>query len=166
MPAKGAGTIVFNADRSQVLLCKREDFRVWVAPGGGVEAGESIEDAAIRETWEETGYRVALDRKVGLYSHPQSANGGYITYMFEAHVIGGEPRKSFETIDLGFFPLNNLPPRTTNWTREQILDALSPNAQAVERTQLLPLHHALLLRVGIALRDFRNKYILKNHESS
>lgn len=34
MPTEGATAIVFNADRTHVLLVKREDFRVWVLPGG------------------------------------------------------------------------------------------------------------------------------------
>lgn len=162
MPSSGAGAIVFNADKTHVLLCKREDFRIWVTPGGRVEDGESLTDAAIRETWEETGYQVAIDRKVGEYWHPQSAEGGHLAHLYEAHVIGGVPTTSFETIDLGFFPVNQLPSRTLRWTREQIADALSANGQLIERTQTLPTHIAILLRIGVALRDLRNKYILKH----
>ena len=143
-------------------MCKREDFRIWTQPAGGVEVGESFEDAAIRETFEETGYRIAIDRLVGKYWRPQFSGYGHLMHIFEAHVIGGEPRKCFETIDLGFFPVNELPPRTLSWTHEQIMDALSANEHLIERVQTLPMHIALLLRVGIVLRDLRNKYILKH----
>lgn len=165
MPINGAGTIIFNADKTQVLLCKREDFRVWVTPGGGVEDGESLEEAAIRETFEETGFRIAIDRPVGKYWGPQLPQGGVMMHLFQAHVVGGKATTCFETIDLGFFPINDLPPRTLSWAREQIADALAPSEHTVERTQLLPVHLAILLRVGIALRDWRNKHILKHHES-
>ncbi len=159
---KAAGTVVFNEDRTRVLLCKREDFRIWMHPGGKVEDGESVEDAAVRETLEETGYRVVTSRLIGKYFHPQMPDGGILLHLFEAHVIGGVPTKCFETVDLGFFPLNALPRRTDRWTRTHIEDALSVSNQVIERTETLPLPTAVLIRVGIALRDFRNKYILRH----
>ena len=42
----------------RILLVKREDFEIWSLPGGHVESGESVAQAAIREVREETGLRV------------------------------------------------------------------------------------------------------------
>ena len=75
VPANGAQTIIFNHDRSQVLLIKREDFRVWTTPGGHIEAGEPPEQAARREALEETGYEIAIDQYLGEYWRPQLPRG-------------------------------------------------------------------------------------------
>lgn len=49
----GAGGVVFNAKREVLLLRDRMGF--WVFPKGHPEPGESLEEAAVREVWEETG---------------------------------------------------------------------------------------------------------------
>ena len=46
----------------KILLTQRDDFETWILPGGSVEDGESIAQAAIRETKEETGLYVELTR--------------------------------------------------------------------------------------------------------
>lgn len=48
--ANGVCTVVFADDRTQVLLQKREDFRMWGLPGGLIEADETAREAAVRET--------------------------------------------------------------------------------------------------------------------
>ena len=59
--------VIFSPDRNEVLLVERDDFPVWVLPGGGVEISESLENAIIREILEETGFTVKIERLVGLY---------------------------------------------------------------------------------------------------
>ena len=44
--------IVFNEERTKVLLIKRLDIPVWVLPGGGLDPGESPEAGAVREVLE------------------------------------------------------------------------------------------------------------------
>ena len=68
---RGVNVIVFNDDETEVLLQKRRDFRIWALPGGHIESGEPWEKAGIRETFEETGYRIEVYRYVGEYSQPQ-----------------------------------------------------------------------------------------------
>lgn len=65
----------FTADRVtvsyqlKVLLVssKKKDCISWLVPGGGVEAGEEISEAAMREAWEEAGVQGSIDRYLGLF---------------------------------------------------------------------------------------------------
>jgi 8-oxo-dGTP pyrophosphatase MutT (NUDIX family) len=159
MPTEGATAIVFNADRTRVLMVKREDFRVWVLPGGSIEPGETREQAAIRETREETGYEIAIDRSVGRYWHPQTPRGGSLRYLFEGHVVGGVAIQSGpETVGVEFFPIDALPSRMLPWVKNFIADALANSPTIIERTLNLPLWMAITIRVGYAVRNFRNRY--------
>jgi ADP-ribose pyrophosphatase YjhB (NUDIX family) len=106
LPTQGVSTIVLD-DQRRVLLQKRADFRIWALPGGRVEPGETFEDAAVRETFEETGLHVALTRKVGTYWKPQQDD---TVTVFAAQVVGGEiVRVSDETRDVRWFDLAQLP---------------------------------------------------------
>ncbi len=59
----GALAVVFDSDR--VLLTYRTDVPVWILPGGGVEPCESLEQAVVRETREETGLEVEVAKLLG-----------------------------------------------------------------------------------------------------
>jgi 8-oxo-dGTP pyrophosphatase MutT (NUDIX family) len=91
MTHKSASTVVLNEDHTQVLLLLREDFHRWTLPGGHIESDEMPEQAAIRETFEETGYHIAVDSLVGTYARPTMPGGGDIKYVFLGHVVGGAP---------------------------------------------------------------------------
>ena len=73
----------------KILLTQREDFETWILPSGGIEEGESIGQAAIRETKEETGIDVELTRLVGVYSRISNISPGYMV-LFAAKPIGGK----------------------------------------------------------------------------
>ena len=163
MPAESTSAIVFSEDRTRILLVKREDFRVWALPGGGIEPGETYEQAAIRETHEESGYEIAIDCLVGRYWHPQALRSGDLRHLFEGHVIGGAPiADGPETRGVGFFQIDALPPRTTPWVKTFIADALANPPTLIERTQYLSLWMVVLIRVGLVLRVFRNRFFRKH----
>ena len=102
--------VVFDGEK--VLLQLREDFRIWGFPGGGVEPGERWEDAAVRETWEETGYQTELVRLVGEYTRPDYLPGE-VKYVSSGRVIGGEARPDpRESLEVRWFPVDALPRRS------------------------------------------------------
>jgi ADP-ribose pyrophosphatase YjhB (NUDIX family) len=106
------------ADSREILLMRRSDNACWGLPGGYVEPGESVTQAAAREVLEETGYRIDVGRLVGVYSDPRRQvidyGGGRrvqaVNLCFEGvAVAGGEPTTPEETLALGFFALDALP---------------------------------------------------------
>jgi 8-oxo-dGTP diphosphatase len=60
MPIIGVNVAIFQDGK--VLLTKRRDFKVWCLPGGEVDNGETLVEAAKREAREELGLEVQLER--------------------------------------------------------------------------------------------------------
>lgn len=109
--------LIFNNDRDQVVLVKRKDIPVWVIPGGKIEDGEKIEDAALRESEEETGYKLKLVRKLAEYKPQNSLTE--LSHIFELKIIGGKPTLNDEAQEISFFSVKKLPkllpPPYSNW---------------------------------------------------
>lgn len=94
---------------SQVLLIRRgiEPARGrWTFPGGYMDRGETVEQAAIRETWEEVGLDVALDELVGVYS---AADSIVVVVVYRAHVVGGTLGICSEVQDARWFDFDAIP---------------------------------------------------------
>jgi 8-oxo-dGTP diphosphatase len=86
--------IVIEFFDGEIVLIRRgvEPFKgKWAIPGGGVELGETVEQAALRETKEETGLDVRLDRVLGVYSDPnRDPRGHTVSIVYHATPTGGE----------------------------------------------------------------------------
>ncbi len=159
MSTKSVGVVVFSDDQKSVLLQKREDFRVWSIPAGRMEDGETPEETGVRETREETGYLVQIERFVGEYWRPQMPNGGDLLYVYTGQVTGGNPaNRGWESVSVDWFDIQHLPINTVRFTREYLAD-LGQNNLPVKKSQLLPWWYMILLRIGFFLRGIRN-YVL------
>lgn len=89
--------IIIEMDGGMVLIKrKNEPFKnKWALPGGFVEYGEQVEEAAIREAEEETGLKIKLKKLLGVYSAPdRDPRGHTISCIFVAEKIGGSPLAS------------------------------------------------------------------------
>ena len=95
-----AAAIVLN-EQGELLLIKGPQ-RGWEMPGGQVEEGESLEAAAIRETKEETGIDIQVLRFCGIF---QNVSGSICNTLFFAEYAGGELTTSAESLEVGFFPI-------------------------------------------------------------
>lgn len=110
---------------NKILLTQRDDFETWILPSGGVEDGESIAQAAIRETKEETGLDVELTRLVGVYSRLSNMSPGYMV-LFAARPIGGEIKcQEGETIAVKWFDFDDIPSPLSEGHKRRIEDAIS-----------------------------------------
>ena len=136
MASLGVEVVILMEQR--VLLILRDDFSVWALPGGGVDPGESLVQAAMREVREETGLVVVLSRLVGFYSRPDWCNGGDNDALYVAHPTSGRfINESDEVKAIGLFDPNDLPYPIVGWHRQRIRDAVS-GAVGVTRTQHTP----------------------------
>ncbi len=80
----------------------------WALPGGLVESDETPEEAAIRETAEETGFVIELDGLLATFMRPGAP---IIIVTYRAHIVGGGMRIAPEELsDAAFFPRDQLPP--------------------------------------------------------
>jgi 8-oxo-dGTP diphosphatase len=95
-----AATIVLN-DKNEILLI-RGPRRGWEMPGGQVEEGESLKDAAIRETKEESGIDIEITKFCGIF---QNVSGSICNTLFLGTPIGGELATSAESLEVGYFPI-------------------------------------------------------------
>jgi len=121
--SESVSCIIFNREKDKVLLIKRRDIPVWVLPGGGIEPGETSEEATLREALEETGCKVGMIRKVAHYL-PQNRLTKP-THFFECAILEGSPKKGPETKEIDFFPLDALPKKLVPFYKTWIDDALA-----------------------------------------
>ena len=116
-----AYALVLDADERVLLALWNEgDQPEWTMPGGGVELDETVEEAAVRELREETGYDVELGRLLGVDSHvvppegrmrPSTRPMKSVRVVFEARVVGGELRHEVDgtTDEARWIPLADVP---------------------------------------------------------
>jgi 8-oxo-dGTP diphosphatase len=116
----------------QVLLARREAPPIWNLPGGGVEAGETPWDAACRETAEEVGLKVVIDRLTGVYD--RSPDGDPVL-VFLVRVVGGHPTPSAETTEIGWFVPDALPGPINPYQPQRIRDAVRAGTGCALRHQ-------------------------------
>jgi 8-oxo-dGTP diphosphatase len=124
---------VFIRKEGTILLVKQDyGKQYWSLPGGVMEAGESIDQAAIREVKEETGLDIRLGRLIGVYSKPGE---GALALTFEGYIEGGELKADHEIIEVGYFPLDNLPDNIRAHLRQRVEDFQADHPHTAIHTQ-------------------------------
>jgi len=94
----------------KVLLVRRATepgLGLWSLPGGYVDRGEVVEEAAAREVQEETGLRVKVEHLVGLFSE---AGQTVVLAAYDTTLIDGRLAPGPEAMEVSFFTPARLPP--------------------------------------------------------
>lgn len=126
----GVYALIFENGR--VLLALRRDIDWWNLPGGGMEVGETVDEALRREVCEETGLEVEVEQLVGVYSKPQKRE---VVLSFRCRVTGGTLTSTEESRECRYFAPDALPKNTLPKHCQRIEDALLQQPQAVLRAQ-------------------------------
>ncbi len=93
-----------------IVLVERRNPPVGLAlPGGFVEVGESVEDAAVREIKEETGLDVRLSHLLGVYSDPRRDPRFHVVSVVFVGDAEGEPKAGSDAKDVRIFSLEDIP---------------------------------------------------------
>lgn len=110
-------SIIVEDSCGRILMQQRADDGNWSYPGGRVEVGETVEAAARREVWEESGLRVGEMELLGVFSgeelrhvYPDGNEVWGIDIVYVSHDYTGEIHASDgEASRVGFYPIEALP---------------------------------------------------------
>jgi ADP-ribose pyrophosphatase YjhB (NUDIX family) len=106
--------IAVTNEAGEILLVRRSDNDNWALPGGGVDIGESLAEAGVRETREETGIECEITGLSGIYTDPghvilYTSNGEVrqeFSIVLTARATGGRPSPSSETSEVRWVTLD------------------------------------------------------------
>ena len=121
----------------KILLVQERMDQKWCMPGGWADVGEIPSEMVAREVIEESGFEVVPKKVIGVYD----ANRGgiplefYHAYkiIFLCEITGGEARASDETMDVGFFSFDDLPPLSSARTNEKHLAEIQAHLKDQDR---------------------------------
>lgn len=104
--------VVFVTDGDRLLLVKRRNdpgSGLWALPAGFVDADEDPQAAAIRETREETGLIVVVDRLIDLYHRPDADGFADLVIAYRARPVEGTLAADDDAEDAAWFARDDLP---------------------------------------------------------
>jgi ADP-ribose pyrophosphatase YjhB (NUDIX family) len=104
--------VVVVNDAGEILMIRRSDNDNWAVPGGAIDLGESVAQAAVRETCEESGIDCEITGIVGIYSDPKhvilyTSNGEArqeFSIVLTARPLSGQPTPSSESSEVRWVP--------------------------------------------------------------
>lgn len=118
-----AGCVVKKDDKYLLVQEGKQEARgQWNLPAGRVEVGETIKNAAVRETKEETGYDVEIIRELKNF-HEEGEKA--VKHIFEAKVVGGDLKfPPGEIMDVKWLTIQEIENKRNEFRREWVIDLL------------------------------------------
>ena len=123
-PALTADIIIEMIDRHNnpiVLIERKNPPFGWALPGGFVDIGESVQQAAVREAQEEVCLQVNLITLLGIYSDPARDPRGHTASAVYIAQASGQPRAADDAANVHIYPFNSLPTELA-FDHQSILD--------------------------------------------
>ena len=118
-------------DGKVLLVQERADGR-WSMPGGWADIGDTPIDSVIREVWEESGFKVSVEKVIAIYDanhiEPLEFYHAY-KLIFRCQILDGVAQTNLETLAVGFFGLDDLPPLSLARTNRSILEEVFAHEQ-------------------------------------
>lgn len=124
--------IIFDKDK-KVLLAKRKDYPLWNLPGGGVDTGETPEEALDREIMEEIGARVKNKKLCGVY-FKKDKDEVVFAYLVEVKPFTFRPTD--EASEIIYFTADQLPENLPGSHIERIKDAFDFKGEIIPKVQI------------------------------
>ncbi len=129
----GVRAAIFDAG-GQVFLVRHSYVPGWYLPGGGVEAGETVGWAIEREVMEESGIRLEAPPELfGIYlNRIMSPRDHVALFVCRSWSQAEPPPRNLEIVDSGFYPVESLPPETTDGTRRRLAEIVGDAERSPE----------------------------------
>jgi 8-oxo-dGTP pyrophosphatase MutT (NUDIX family) len=104
--------VIIENDMGEILMIERSDNGNWAVPGGAIDLGESMSQAGVRETKEETGIDCEILDVLGIYTDPKhiilyTSNGEArqeFSILLRGRATGGTPTPSSESTQVHWIP--------------------------------------------------------------
>ncbi len=112
----------------RILLVRESADGKWAMPGGWADVGDRPSETAVRETLEESGFVVRAVKLVGAFDANRGEKASMffhaVKLIFLCELLGGKARGSMETLEVGFFDLDDLPPLSIERTNQRHLEEI------------------------------------------
>lgn len=132
-PVIAVGVLVINKDKALIIKRGEEPNKfLWSIPGGLVEIGEELEEAAIREVKEEMGIDVKIEKMIGIFNcinrNKNEIEYHYVIIDYIAREFTGSIKTNKEILDFKWIKFNELHNyELTNTTRELFREFIRKN---------------------------------------
>ena len=117
-------TVIFDESKTKVLLVREVNSHTYSLPGGWADLYDSPSEAAKKECDQEAGADIDIVRLVGLVNHTpfkaETSVPGYVA-VFEGRIKGKLHEHEYETDDVGFFDIDNLPPLSRKVEEKEVM---------------------------------------------
>ena len=128
-PNVSVRTVILNEDKTKVLMVREADTKSYSLPGGWADLYDSPSKTALNECMQEAGANIDIIRLVGITNRTPFKNPTSVpeyVIIFEARLVGELQEHEYETDDVGWYDVNNLPelcPKVSRFEVQRMVDS-------------------------------------------